>query len=508
MEYYSFIHFGINTINNVEWGKGSENIAAFNPKKLDTDQWCSVLKETGSKGVIITAKHHDGFCLWATKETDHCVTNTPFKKDIVKMLSDSCKKYGLEFGIYLSPWDRHEKTYGTEEYNDFYIRQLKELCTNYGEVFCFWFDGACGEGPNGKKQVYDWQRYYSTIRELQPNAVISVCGPDVRWIGNEAGKVRESEWSVVPADKEKEEAIMENSQQTDDGGKEVSKTDERDADLGSREVLRNHSELMFKPAEADVSINLGWFWHGNLYYLFKKNRTAKDLADLGIGSAGDLGHHLNDGDLDANGSEIVSHFQADNTAADNHQILGKGLHIQDFTVGNHKATGQTFLQAGNGRNHSLGAAGNCQAASVVSSTVCLNGEATLYTACNLCIAGDNGDLVGAHGSANTGDQSLNDFIFSVNHLSVVVGSTGNGDTKGCAFGGMTVHLGRVQQGLGRNAAFIQTSTTQGSLLEQSDFQAALSSTLGAQITAGAAANNKQVEQFHSLLPRITCSAEQ
>lgn len=280
MEYYSFIHFGINTINNVEWGKGSENIAAFNPKKLDTDQWCSVLKETGSKGVIITAKHHDGFCLWATKETDHCVTNTPFKKDIVKMLSDSCKKYGLEFGIYLSPWDRHEKTYGTEEYNDFYIRQLKELCTNYGEVFCFWFDGACGEGPNGKKQVYDWQRYYSTIRELQPNAVISVCGPDVRWIGNEAGKVRESEWSVIPADKEKEEAIMENSQQTDDGGKEVSKTDERDADLGSREVLRNHSELVFKPAEADVSINLGWFWHGNLYYLFKRNRTAKDLADI------------------------------------------------------------------------------------------------------------------------------------------------------------------------------------------------------------------------------------
>ena len=233
MEYYSFIHFGINTINNVEWGKGSENIAAFNPKKLDTDQWCSVLKETGSKGVIITAKHHDGFCLWATKETDHCVTNTPFKKDIVKMLSDSCKKYGLEFGIYLSPWDRHEKTYGTEEYNDFYIRQLKELCTNYGEVFCFWFDGACGEGPNGKKQVYDWQRYYSTIRELQPNAVISVCGPDVRWIGNEAGKVRESEWSVIPAYSEKADAVMEKSQKNDDGGKQVLVLNERETDLGS-----------------------------------------------------------------------------------------------------------------------------------------------------------------------------------------------------------------------------------------------------------------------------------
>lgn len=280
MEYYNFIHFGINTINNVEWGKGSENIAAFNPKLLDTDQWCRILKETGSKGVIITAKHHDGFCLWATEQTDHCVTNTPFKKDIVKMLSESCRKYDLQFGIYLSPWDRHEKTYGTEEYNDFYVRQLTELCTNYGKLFCLWFDGACGEGPNGKKQVYDWQRYYRTIRELQPEAVISICGPDIRWIGNEAGKVRESEWSVVPADKEKEEAIMNNSQQNDDGGKEVSTVSEYDADLGSREVLRNHTDLVFKPAEADVSINLGWFWHNNLYYIFKRNRTAKDLADI------------------------------------------------------------------------------------------------------------------------------------------------------------------------------------------------------------------------------------
>lgn len=280
MEYYSFIHFGINTINNVEWGKGSENIAAFNPLKLDTDQWCKVLKETGSKGVIITAKHHDGFCLWATKETDHCVTNTPFIKDIVKMLSESCRKYGLKFGIYLSPWDRHENTYGTDEYNDFYVRQLKELCLNYGEVFCFWFDGACGEGKNGKKQVYDWQRYYNTIRELQPEAVISVCGPDVRWIGNEAGKVRESEWSVIPAYSEKADAVMDKSQKDDDGGKKILVLNERESDLGSRERLADCEELMFKPAEADVSINLGWFWHNNLYYLFKKNRTAKDLADI------------------------------------------------------------------------------------------------------------------------------------------------------------------------------------------------------------------------------------
>lgn len=286
MEYYNFIHFGINTMNNVEWGKGSESIAAFNPKKLDTDQWCEILKATGSKGIIITAKHHDGFCLWDTKQTNHCVTNTPFKKDIVKMLSESCKKYDLKFGIYLSPWDRHEKSYGTDEYNDFFIRQLTELATNYGEVFCFWFDGACGEGPNGKKQVYDWTRYYSTIRTLQPNAVISICGPDIRWIGNEGGKVRESEWSVIPADKEKTEAIMENSQQQDDGGKQIAAVKETDRDLGSRAVLKNHSELVFKPAEADVSVNTGWFWHNNRYYLFKKKRTAKELAEIYFNTVG------------------------------------------------------------------------------------------------------------------------------------------------------------------------------------------------------------------------------
>ncbi|MBQ7117120.1 MAG: alpha-L-fucosidase, partial [Clostridia bacterium] len=130
MEYYNFIHFGVNTMNGREWGDGKEDISRFNPKKLDTDQWCRVLKATGSKGIIITAKHHDGFCLFDTKYTDHNVMNTPFGKDIVKMLSESCKKYGLKLGIYLSPWDRHEKTYGTEEYNDFFVNQLTELCLN------------------------------------------------------------------------------------------------------------------------------------------------------------------------------------------------------------------------------------------------------------------------------------------------------------------------------------------------------------------------------------------
>lgn len=287
MEYYNFIHFGINTINNVEWGKGDEDISVFNPKKLDTDQWCDVLKKTGSKGIIITAKHHDGFCLFDTKYTDHNVMNTPFGKDIVKMLSESCKKYGLKLGIYLSPWDRHEKTYGTEEYNDHFLNQLTELCENYGDIFCFWFDGACGEGKNGKKQVYDWERYYAVIRKYHPEAVISICGPDVRWIGNEGGKVRESEWSVIPSEKDSNTLIMDNSQTDVSQTKEmVKKLNERDADLGSRDILRNYSSLVFKPAEADVSINLGWFHTSNIFAHARRGRSPKTLADIYFNSVG------------------------------------------------------------------------------------------------------------------------------------------------------------------------------------------------------------------------------
>lgn len=287
LEYYNFIHFGINTITNREWGEGNENISRFNPKKLDTDQWCSVLKATGSKGIIITAKHHDGFCLFDTKYTDHNVMNTPFCKDIVKMLSESCKKYNIRLGIYLSPWDRHEKTYGTEEYNDFFVNQLTELCCNYGDIFCFWFDGACGEGKNGKKQVYDWDRYYAVIRKYHPDAVISVCGPDVRWIGNEGGRVRKSEWSVIPGEKDSNDAVADNSQTDSDQTKLMAeKLSDTAEDLGSREVLKNYENLVFKPAEADVSINLGWFWHNNFYYLLKKQRTAEELAKIYFDSVG------------------------------------------------------------------------------------------------------------------------------------------------------------------------------------------------------------------------------
>lgn len=287
MKYYNFIHFGMNTFYDREWGDGKEKLKKFNPKHLNTDQWCQVLKKTGSKGIIITAKHHDGFCLFDTKYTDHNVMNTPFGKDIVKMLSESCKKFDMKLGVYLSPWDRHESTYGTGSYNDFFVNQLTELCTNYGDIFAFWFDGACGEGPNGKKQTYDWDRYYSTIRSYHPDAVISICGPDVRWIGNEGGKVRKSEWSVIPGEKDSNTLVMDNSQT--DASQTMAmmkKLNDTDSDLGSRELLSNYTNLVFKPAEADVSVTYGWFYHDSLYYFPKKRRTAKYLADVFFNTVG------------------------------------------------------------------------------------------------------------------------------------------------------------------------------------------------------------------------------
>ncbi len=185
LEFYSFIHFGMNTFCDREWGQGDEEPARFNPTELDTDQWIKSLKEAGIRAAILTCKHHDGFCLWPSKYTEYSVKNSPYKEgkgDIVREVAKSCKKYSIKFGVYLSPWDRHDKRYGNSAaYNEYFINQLTELLTEYGEVFSVWLDGACGEGANGRKQVYDWESYYRLIRKLQPHAVITICGPDVRW---------------------------------------------------------------------------------------------------------------------------------------------------------------------------------------------------------------------------------------------------------------------------------------------------------------------------------------
>ncbi len=266
LEFYSFIHFGMNTFYDREWGNGKEDPNEFNPTNLNTDQWVESLKNANIKAVILTCKHHDGFCLWPSKYTEHSIKNSPYKNgkgDIVKELSNSCKKYGLKFGVYLSPWDMNSKLYGTDEYNEFFKNQLTELLTEYGELFSVWFDGACGEGENGKKQIYDWDGYYSLIRKLQPNACITICGPDVRWCGNEAGHCRKQEWNVVPARLSKCETVQENSQKNDDSSFRERKISPTDEDLGSQEVLKDEKDLIWYPCEVDTSIRNGWFYHKN-----------------------------------------------------------------------------------------------------------------------------------------------------------------------------------------------------------------------------------------------------
>ncbi len=265
LEFYAFVHFTINTFTDREWGDGTENPSLFNPVKLDAEQWVRAVKSAGMKGLILTCKHHDGFCLWPSRYTAHTVQSSPYKNgggDVVKEVSDACRRHGIKFGVYLSPWDRNCPLYGQgKAYDDFFINQLTELLTGYGGIFSVWFDGACGEGPNGKKQYYDWERYYEKIRELQPDACISVCGPDVRWCGNEAGYTRNAEWSVVPERAKDSEIIAEKSQQSDDDKFRQRRVDSRDADLGSRELLCNEDRLIWYPAEVNTSIRPGWFWH-------------------------------------------------------------------------------------------------------------------------------------------------------------------------------------------------------------------------------------------------------
>lgn len=285
MEFYGFIHFTVNTFTGKEWGDGTESPAIFNPTEFDAGQWVQVAKDAGMRALILTAKHHDGFCLWPSSHTDHTVKKSPWrdgKGDVVREVSDACEGAGIKFGIYLSPWDRHETSYGSDAYDTFYKNQLRELLTDYGDIFCVWMDGACGEGPNGKRQVYDWEAYYDVIRTLQPRAVISICGPDVRWCGNEAGHCRPSEWSVVPAELRDCEIIANESQQADDPNFAL-QYNSRDDDLGSREKIRQAESLVWYPAEVDVSIRPGWFYHPEED---DKVRSAESLVELYFQSVG------------------------------------------------------------------------------------------------------------------------------------------------------------------------------------------------------------------------------
>lgn len=279
--FYLFMHFGMNTATGREWGVGNEKVTDFTIKKINAAQWIKCAQSSGATGIILTCKHHDGFCLWPSDYTSFSVKYSDFEGDIVKMVSDECRKAGLDFGVYLSPWDMHEPTYGTPDYNDYFCNQLTELLTNYGTISEVWFDGA--KGADAKAFEYDWQRYYKLIRELQPDANIAVCGPDIRWVGNEGGKTRKSEFSVVPSYLKMAETVAEKSQHAESDAGGMKKRTSTDEDLGSRDLLKNCPEICWYPAEVDVSIRKGWFYSKKTNFTVK---SAKKLFNIYLNSVG------------------------------------------------------------------------------------------------------------------------------------------------------------------------------------------------------------------------------
>lgn len=275
METNAFVHFTTNTFTGLEWGYGDERESIFNPTALDTRQWAKILKETGFKTLILTTKHHDGFCLWPSKYTEHSIKNSPYKKgkgDLVKETAEAAKKYGLKFGVYLSPWDRNHPEYGKPGYLDYYRNQLTELFTNYGPVFEMWFDGANGGDGyyGGTREIrkidavnyYDWPKTLDIVREIQPNVIFfSDAGPGVRWVGNERGIAGETNWNTISTD-------------TLHAGKP-----------GISEILNSGSADGDKwvPAEVDVSIRPGWFYHAKEDV---KVKTAEQLFEIYLSSVG------------------------------------------------------------------------------------------------------------------------------------------------------------------------------------------------------------------------------
>jgi alpha-L-fucosidase len=275
MEFYGFLHFSINTFTDVEWGYGDKSPELFNPTELDARQWARIAKKAGMKGLILTVKHHDGFCLWPSKYTDYTVKNSPWKNgkgDVVKELADACKEYGLKMGIYLSPWDRNHPDYGKPAYITYFRNQLTELLTNYGDIFEVWFDGANGgDGYYGganevrtvdKKNYYDWENTNKLIRKLQPNAIIwSDNGPDARWVGNEHGFAYETTWSPLLRD-----SIY--------GGM---------PNYNTKYAMGQENGTHWVPAEADVSIRPNWYYHKSED---NKVKTLKELLDIYYYSVG------------------------------------------------------------------------------------------------------------------------------------------------------------------------------------------------------------------------------
>lgn len=279
-ELTAFIHFTVNTFTGKEWGDGKESPDLFAPSAIDTDQWVETLGRAGFKMVMLTAKHHDGFCLWPTETTPHSVKNSAWmdgKGDVVAMLRKSCDKYGMKMGLYLSPWDRNAPCYGTgKEYDDLFVAQLTELLTRYGEIAEVWFDGANGSEADGKHQVYDWARYMATVEKLQPGAVTAIKGNDIRWVGNEAGKGRDEEWSAT--------ALAPEAVVLRDPDPMIESLTETSPDLGGRAVVAKAKELFWFPSEVDVSIRPGWFYHAEEDDKVKSLDELKRIYFASVGS--------------------------------------------------------------------------------------------------------------------------------------------------------------------------------------------------------------------------------
>ena len=284
VEFYGFLHFTVNTFTDKEWGYGDESEKVFNPTNFDADQLAKTAKAAGMKGLVITAKHHDGFCLWPSKFTEHSVKNSPWKDghgDVVKEVSEACKRAGLKFGVYLSPWDRNRKDYGTLDYITYYRSELRELLTNYGDIFIVWFDGANGgDGFYGgartmrkidNRVFYDWPKTHKIVRELMPGAVMfSDAGPDVRWVGNERGMAGETCWETLN---------MKAANRYPGGSSKGLTTGERPG-------------TQWLPPECDVSIRPGWFYHPAED---EKVKTPKQLLDIyykSVGRGADLNLNL------------------------------------------------------------------------------------------------------------------------------------------------------------------------------------------------------------------------
>lgn len=278
MEMNAFVHFGINTFSGWEWGYGDESPGLFNPSAFEADQWGRTFHDAGFKGVILTCKHHDGFCLWPSDYTSHSVKSSPWqdgKGDVVMEVAEACRKYGLKFGIYVSPWDRNHASYGKPEYVAYYRNQLQELFTRYGPIFEMWFDGANGGdgfygGAREKRSIhgatyYDWPTTIDLVRALEPSVIFfSDAGPGVRWVGNEWGVAGETNWCTLTPD-------------TLYAGKP-----------GLQKLLNEGSEngTHWIPAETDVSIRHGWFYHAPQDSLLKSPETLFNiyLTSVGRGS--------------------------------------------------------------------------------------------------------------------------------------------------------------------------------------------------------------------------------